>query len=170
MISTTVPISIVDNATGHVSIMHFVTEECDLKTGEVRWQREASIENIEAELVKSGKVLANITWKQIDIADIPQDRTFRNAWRQNGKGVEVDLPAARDLARDKIRLRRDKVFPALDGESLRAMETGDQTALAAVAARKTKLRAAPADARLDAAKTPEELKASMEAIIGEFSA
>ena len=100
---TTVPIEIVDKATGHVSIMHFVTEARD--GARVAWRREASDANIAAELVKSGQVLANVTWRRIAMDDIPQNRLFRNCWRSDGGKIAVDMTLARDETLTKMRRR-----------------------------------------------------------------
>jgi hypothetical protein len=90
---------------------------------------------------------------------VPQDRTFRGAWQFNGAAVEVDMVKARDIHRDALRAERNPRFDALDAEWFRAAETADTDAQASVAAQKQALRDVTADARIDAAKTPDELKA-----------
>jgi len=94
----------------------------------------------------------------------PTDRTFRNAWRRKGQGaaftdeIDVDMPAAREIHRDKIRRRRIAALAALDTEYQRADEEGDQDKKRDVISRKKALRDAPADPRIDQARTPGELK------------
>lgn len=86
----------------------------------------------------------------------PTDRTFRGAWQFNGAAVEVDMAAARDIWRDKIRQARVGKLEALDAAFMKAMETGADTS--AIVAEKNALRDAPADPAIDAATTPDELK------------
>lgn len=93
----------------------------------------------------------------IDAADVPTDRTFRAAWKAGKGAVEVDMVRARDVWRDHIRRRRKGLLEALDIDAVRADETGDAKAKAKVVERKKALRDAPADPRIHAAKTPEEL-------------
>ena len=95
----------------------------------------------------------------MSMADIPQDRTFRNAWVMDDGRPAVSMARARELHRYNIRRRRKAKFRDLDAQHLRALEAGDATALAAVAAAKKKLRNAPAHPDIDAAQTPEQLKA-----------
>ena len=94
----------------------------------------------------------------IDAGDIPQDRTFRDAWVYNGK-FSHDMPRAREIHRDKMRRVRAPLLAALDIEAIRASEAGDTTKAQDVARRKQALRDVTADPRIDAARTPEELKA-----------
>src|SRR3990167_6600599 len=42
----------------------------------------------------------------VDESAVPQDRTFRNAWRQSGASIRVDLPIARTLVEKEIETRR----------------------------------------------------------------
>jgi len=73
--------------------------------------------------------------------------------------ITVDMGIARDIWRDKIRAERNKHFAELDVAYQRADETGDSVKKADVAAQKQALRDAPADPAIDAATTPEKLKA-----------
>lgn len=94
----------------------------------------------------------------VDSAQIPQDRTFRNAWVKGVNSVSVDMPKAREVARGKIRNARAAVLAKLDADYIRADEAGDTAEKARIAAQKQVLRDAPSDTRIDAAKTPDELK------------
>lgn len=47
-------------------------------------------------------------------ADIPTERTFRGAWRKNGKNVRTDMPAAKEIAHEKRRAARDEQMKPLD--------------------------------------------------------
>lgn len=95
----------------------------------------------------------------VDAADVPDDRTFRAAWRVAQGRLEVDMGRARDIWRDSIRQRRKGLLEALDVEAVRADEDGHAEAKSKVVARKKRLRDAPADPRIEDAQTPEELVA-----------
>ena len=96
-----------------------------------------------------------------DAADytIPAERTFRGAWEANADTgiISVDMAAARDIWRDKIRQARVEPLEALDTAFMKALETGVDTTQ--ITADKQALRDAPTDPAIDAATTPEELAA-----------
>ena len=88
---------------------------------------------------------------------VPADRTFRGAWQFSGNAVDIDMAAARDIHRENLRQARKPLLDALDVDYMKALEQGGDTA--AIAAQKQVLRDVTADARIDAAATPDELKA-----------
>jgi hypothetical protein len=136
-----------------VGVMSFVT--LDPRAG---WRREPNDFNVEVEIARSSYPLPVKGWRLLGPDEAPpQDRTFRAAWRDRGR-VEVDMPAARELHRDRLRVLRAPRLAALDAEYLRADEAGDQPAKKAVAKAKQALRDVTVDPRIDAAQTPEELK------------
>lgn len=94
----------------------------------------------------------------IDPADIPQDRTFRDAWTLDGRGITHDMPKARDIQRERMRRARSPKLEALDVAYQRADEAGDAAEKRRVGARKQALRDVTTHPSIDAAKTPEELK------------
>jgi hypothetical protein len=75
--------------------------------------------------------------------------------------ITINMVKARDIQRDRIRSLREPLFADLDVAYQRADENGDAEAKAAIAARKQALRDATKDPAIDAAKTPEELKAAI---------
>lgn len=105
-----------------------------------------------------------VSHEVVDDAAIPTDRYFRNAWKGD---LTVDMDKAREIQRSHIRAARIPLLAALDVEYMRAHETGDSVKLAEVTAQKQALRDAPADLALDAAKTPEELKAIWPTALGQ---
>lgn len=107
------------------------------------------------------QTLININGDVRDTASltVPQDRTFRGAWQFDGDAVEVDMVAARNIHRDAIRAERAPRLDALDTAWFRAAETNDTAAQTEIAAQKQALRDVTYDARIEAASTPEELKA-----------
>ena len=72
--------------------------------------------------------------------------------------ININMNKARDIHRDKVRQARNPKLAAKDIEFQRALETGDDTST--IVADKQALRDAPAAAAIDAATTPEELKAA----------
>lgn len=88
---------------------------------------------------------------------LPTERTFRDAWEANADTgiISVDMAAAKDIWRDKIRQARTELLEALDTAFMKALETGADTTQ--ITADKQALRDAPTDPAIDAATTPEEL-------------
>ena len=75
--------------------------------------------------------------------------------------ININMTKARDIHRDKVRQARNPKLAEKDVEFQRALETGADTA--AIVAAKQALRDAPASAAIEAATTPDELKASWDA-------
>jgi hypothetical protein len=97
---------------------------------------------------------------------VPTDRTFRGAWQFNGSAVEVDMDAAKAIHKDNLRAERKPRLEALDVAYMKALEAG--TGEADIAAQKQTLRDITSDARIDAAATPDELKAlDLATLLGE---
>lgn len=86
----------------------------------------------------------------VDEADVPADRTFRNAWKRDGNGIGCDMAKAREIHMGRIRFARDKELSRLDIEQLKGVN---------VAARKQELRDLPQTFDLSSAATPDALKA-----------
>ena len=97
---------------------------------------------------------------------VPSDRTFRGAWQFNGAAVEVDMVAAKDIHKDNLRRERAPRLAELDVAYMKALEAG--SGAADIAAQKQILRDITDDARIDAATTPDELKAlDLSTLLGE---
>ena len=94
----------------------------------------------------------------VEDSAIPQDRTFRNAWRQSGAVVRVDMGAARELHKEHLRRLRAPKFEPLERAQRTALVLGDAAKAAVLEGRLQALRDAPADPAIEAAQTPEELK------------
>ena len=90
---------------------------------------------------------------------LPAERTFREGWEANADTgiISVNMDAAKDIWRDKIRLAREPELAKLDAAFMKALEAGSSTTQ--IAADKQALRDAPSHADIDAATTPDELKA-----------
>lgn len=97
--------------------------------------------------------LMAVSYSEIADDDVPQDRTFRDAWTPD---LTVDMPKARDIHMDRIRLVRDEEMKKLDIEQLKGRD---------VTAEKQKLRDIPQTFDLTKAKTAAELKALWPAVL-----
>lgn len=93
------------------------------------------------------------------VVEVPTDRSFRAAWKvaKDEVVITVDMVAARSIWRDKIREARKAEFERLDAAFMKALERGED--ITPIAVQRQALRDAPNDPRIDAASTPEELKA-----------
>ena len=111
------------------------TEECGL-----------TIEAIAAKDVPQG-----VPFKIVDVADIPSDRTFRNAWKHD---LTVDFPKAQALTKDRLRADRKPLLEAQDVLFQRALETGKDAT--AIVVEKQRLR--DVTKRVDTATTLDALK------------
>lgn len=103
-------------------------------------------------------VPAGREWSLVNADTVPSDREFRNAWRKDGATVRVDLPAAKEIVRDRVRAEREPLLASLDVSALRAQEQGDAVKLAEIVAQKQALRDAPASTRISDAQSVKDLK------------
>jgi hypothetical protein len=92
-------------------------------------------------------------------ADIPQDRTFRDGWKLDGKTIGHDMAKCREIHKDRLREARAPKLAALDVDYQRADEDGDSARKRDIAKRKQELRDVTKHPDIEAAKTVEELKA-----------
>lgn len=89
---------------------------------------------------------------------LPSERTFREAWdAPTGTAITVNMDKAKEVWRNYIRVARVPELEKLDQAFMRALETGASTTQ--IVADKQALRDAPAHSDIDAATTPDELKA-----------
>jgi hypothetical protein len=144
-----------------VAIMAFVTKELNPATGSIAWEREPTAESISAEIARASASFDAVqqpikSWRIIEREHIPADRDYRNALRDDGKKLHHHMPHAREIHRELLRADRRELWLQMDGEYLRAIETGGKAT--AVAAKKQKLRDAPAHPAIERAKTIDELK------------
>lgn len=100
----------------------------------------------------------------VDDGGIPLDRTFRNAWEDNG-GVKVNMPKAREIHKDFLRGLRKPKLAALDVEYQIADESGNVALKSSISAKKQALRDVTDDPAIVAARNPAELKVVIPAIL-----
>lgn len=65
--------------------------------------------------------------KWIDDSVIPKDRSFRNAWKDDGVKIEHDIMKCRNITKERLRIERAPKLAALDIEFQRAIEEGRPT-------------------------------------------
>ena len=109
-----------------------------------------TVEKLAEMRVPTGKAFAIVT-----TADVPSDRTFRNAWELSNGAISVNLTKAKAITKDRLRAEREPLLAAQDVLYMRALETGGL--LDGIVAEKQRLRDLPALA--DQAQTLDELKA-----------
>lgn len=142
---------------GHVQVMRILPNE------------DGSYSNPGVEVARwhpdSQRVIAS--WREIEESVVPQDRTFRNAWCDVTPEpvVDIDMAKARNIHRDRLREMRAPKLAALDVEYQRADELNDGAQKMAIAARKQALRDVTKHPDIDAAQTPEQLKAAIPNIL-----
>ena len=79
--------------------------------------------------------------------------------------IKTDMTKAKEIHKNRIREARKPKLAALDIEFQKALETSADTT--SIVSKKKALRDAPANAAIDAAKTPDELKAAWDtAVLG----
>ncbi|MES0190152.1 hypothetical protein [Mesorhizobium sp. C264A] len=121
--------------------------------------------HIQAEIGKTGQTwaalgLTAVSWRRCKLEDFPADlHEFRAAWVDRKGKITVDMNKAKDCTRDRLRAERAPLLEAKDVDALRALEADDKAALADVAAEKQRLRDITELPAIDAAKTPDDLKA-----------
>jgi hypothetical protein len=152
-------------ADASVAVMTLVTAEYG-RDDRMRWKVDPSIAHIEREIARSTSVfeaskLPIAGWRVLKDDEIPEDRTFRNAWKDTPKGIAVDMPKAREIHKARLRNIRAPLLADLDTEYMRADEAGDAAEKKRIAKRKQELRDVTDHPAIAKAKTPDELKAAI---------
>lgn len=132
----------------------------------IRFQVDPSIAYIEREIARATSVyepkkLPIAGWRVLKDEEIPEDRTFRNAWKDTPKGITVDMAKAREIHKNRLRSKRAPLLAALDTQYMRADEEGNAAEKNRIAKRKQELRDLTADSSIARAKTPADLKAAI---------
>ena len=160
MKSEILPISIT-MADNHVVIMYFVVRECK-PDGSIRYEKEPTKENIEAEVQKVFGQDDNkpIRWRKITTDEIPIDRTYRNAWIDDGKVISHDMDKVRDIHLTELKIERVSLLEQKDKKWMRAMGQKNTVEADRIEAERQALRDMPTILKplLDEAKTIEEIK------------
>jgi len=133
---------IYQNSEGGVSVIH--------PTGEL------SIEEVAAKDVPEG-----VPYEIVEDDAIPADRTFRNAWVLGDCCIEHDLDKCKALGHDMRRAKRAEEFAPHDEVIMKQIPGADAEAAEAARQEIRDKYAAIQDA-IDAAATPEDIKAALE--------
>jgi hypothetical protein len=153
-------------ANEHVGIMRFVTHEHG-PNGELRRRLNATKGAVDAQIGRAvwaqPECLLPIKgWRVVDEADVPQDRSFRMAWFDEGAGkIAHDVVKVRDTHLERLRAERNDKLDALDREWMKATGQGKKADAEAIEAKRQALRDMPVTiaSALEAAQTVEDVKA-----------
>jgi len=128
--------------------------------GEGWWQREPTKGAIERDLAAAHPQGGWASWRLAEPHEFDgMSRVYRASWRDVGRTIYHDMAHARQIHRERLREYRKPRFVELDGQWMRAFGRGSADEIAAIEAQRQALRDAPADPRIDAAQTVEDLKA-----------
>ena len=107
-------------------------------------------------------VPAGIPYEIVDVADIPSDRTFRNAWVIGDGCVEHDLDQCREIGHDKRRAQRNAEFAPFD-EIIAKQIPGLDAAEAEASRQAIREKYALIQDAIDIAEDPDTIKLALEA-------
>ena len=99
-----------------------------------------------------------LPYEIVDESQVPQDRTFRNAWQITSGGAEVGMPKARIIQMDRIRDKRSTKWADLDQNYMLCDEQDDAAGKSAIAVQKQVLRDLPTTFDLESITDPDILK------------
>lgn len=125
---------IIERADGGVSVMHPSPEKI-LRLGSA----EAVLES---EIIRGRVPDDAISHKIVEISVLP-NRTFRDAWGYSGGAIIEDMPKARIIHMDRIKIVRDAKLLEENENLEAAIDAGDTTEEAAVRSRRQTLRNLP---------------------------
>ena len=111
--------------------------------------------DVDIKTVVARDIPQSCDYKIVDSAKLPNDRTFRGAWRID---CTVDLDKAKEIWLDKIRIVRNERLKELDIEWMRAMENGEHKEASNIAAVKQSLRDVTERKDIHTCKTADSLK------------
>jgi hypothetical protein len=123
--------------------------------------RRVTVEDIAAKDVPEG-----IDYEIVQRAEIPADRTFRNAWKKDGKGIAVDMPKAKEIWVNHWRLAREPLLKEADVEFTKALGQKNQQKADQAEAKRQALRDVTLT-DLSAVTTPEDLKKIWPSALGQ---
>lgn len=68
-----------------------------------------------------------VPFKVIDSSALPEDRSFRNAWKLSNSNIDIDILKAKEITKDRLRKEREPVLKALDVDYMLATEKKKNT-------------------------------------------
>jgi len=93
-----------------------------------------------------------VAYEKITVDDIPDSRTYREAWTVSSKTIMISMTKAREVRRTKLREERKPMLEVLDVAYQRADEQDDGPLKRKIAAEKQKLRDITANPLIERAK------------------
>lgn len=102
--------------------------------------------------------LGYVSHQEATVADIPADRSFRDAWVLSGGAVTHDIAKCKTIAHDRRRAARDAEMAPLDIKATIPSEAAQAEAARQVVRDKY----AAMQAAIDAATTVEQIKAALQ--------
>ena len=96
---------------------------------------------------------------RIEDVTLPPDRKFREAWRRGAGSIDVDMPSARIIHMNRIRVERDKALMKADNNLRKAEDGNDTDEVRRVRNHRQTLRDIPKTFDLSSAVTADELDA-----------
>ena len=102
-----------------------------------------------------------VPYEIVDVADIPSDRYFRDAWIADGAAVAVDLGKAKDIGHDIRRQQRAEEFAPFD-EIIAKQIPGADALAAEVSRQEIRDKYAEVQAAINAASDPDAIKLALE--------
>ena len=103
-----------------------------------------------------------VPFEIVDVADIPSDRFFRNAWVADGADVAVNLDKAKAIGHDHRRTMRSEEFVPFD-EIIAKQIPGADAAEAEANRQAIREKYAIIQDAIDAASDPDSIKLALEA-------
>lgn len=122
------------------------------------WRREPSDANVFHEISRAFPDATG--YRRLLPGELPTDRSYRDAWRDDGKKIHHHMPKAREIHLGRLRRQRGEVLAELDKKWMIAMGADDKHAAKAIEAKRQALRDMPVTKApaLEAAQTTEDLK------------
>jgi hypothetical protein len=102
-----------------------------------------------------------VPYEIVDEADIPTDRFFRNAWTMGDCCIEQDLDRCKEIGHDIRRAQRAEEFKPFD-EVIMKQIPGADAAVAEEARQAIREKYSDVQDAIDAAETPDDIKAALE--------
>jgi hypothetical protein len=113
----------------------------------------------------------NIQGSLVDASKQPPYPHLQEAFRIGNNGIIViDMPAAREVAKNMLRAERKTAFDKNDAATIRAMQARNDDALNAAAATGEMLRNITSHQSIVDAKTPDELLTAVNDLITQMRA
>jgi hypothetical protein len=103
-----------------------------------------------------------VPYEIVTTDDIPSDRFFRNAWVKGDCCVDLDLDKCKAVGHDLRRTKRAEEFKPFD-EVIMKQIPGADAAVAEEARQAIRDKYSEVQDTIDAAESPEEIKAALEA-------